>query len=261
MRAWQRAFREGSMIHVVYFTCADHFSELMVSLRSVRAVGLPSGLIGRIYVYCDPNDYFTEAQVKDLGSGIIFRDTADRMSWGGVKTVENELVGFNEIRMEVAPDDLIMNFDSDAMLISQDVLTVAFADKSADVVGHGISHTFMASWDNKLASRPMTFFQGSCYFVRASFVRRMLVFYGANRGEIIKESMNTCFVLADVIPPDVTMTAIARGAGANMRLMSYVVKPEMSVVHLEMTKNDAWSGFGRLMGISAPGRHKVDPPR
>jgi len=244
-------------IHPVYFTCSDHFEELKVSLTVLNSVA--KEFIGNVYIYCDLEDYFKHSQLKALKKicPVIIRKTAAPMSWGGIKTVENELVGFNEIRKEVEESDLILNIDADTVVISKDIFSKAVSDLEADVIGSPVNTHFMASWDNSLRGEKITFQQGSFYFVRAALTLRMIQGYANNRQQILSEVARICFVPHTALPSDVTMSYIFKAIKANIKYYDFMVDSDKSVIHMELTKGLHWKPFGKLMGLQKTGNHVV----
>jgi hypothetical protein len=222
-------------------------------------VALDAQNLGVFYVYCDPGDYFSrhqETELRQICPTIVFRKTAKSMSWGGVNTIENELIGFNQIRKEVDPEDLIMNVDADAVFISSSILE-RVEKSNADLIGHSITHFFEAEWDHSIKSPNITFHQGSCYFLRAKFTKKMAKEYLENSTEIISWVSTTCSVPPRAIPPDVTMGRIASMLNAKIEYTSYIVPKESSIIHLELTKDNYWHSFGRFLGIQQAGKHQV----
>ncbi|MFW5803791.1 MAG: hypothetical protein ACOCWG_01010, partial [bacterium] len=134
-------------IYPVYFTCADHFEELMASLRALSIVG--SELIKKIFIYCDVNDFFQDYQKEQLtkiNNHLDIRKTPASMMWGGIKTIENELYGFSQIKKEIDLNDYIMNVDSDLIMISDNILkqVIDFNGKY-DLIGQAVNMYFKAS--------------------------------------------------------------------------------------------------------------------
>lgn len=82
-------------VHVVYFTCSNHFNEFKASLNSVRTV---ASSLGNIYAYIDVSDPLTNSQIDQL-KGIIVRNTQEPIGWGGTATIESELMAYNGISL------------------------------------------------------------------------------------------------------------------------------------------------------------------
>jgi hypothetical protein len=250
------------VIYPVYFTCSDHYAELKVSLRSLASSlkGLSNfeDKLGAIHIFCDLEDFFSEEQKSNLSQiiPITIKKTIKPMSWGGIKTVENELLGFNQIRKQVNPSDWIMNIDADVIFISSNVFNIVDG-ADADIIGNPATHVFEAEWDRSKKSPVVIFQQGSCYFVRAGFAKELAKCYLKNRKEIISWVCQMCHVPPDAIPPDVTMHRIASQLGANIQYNSYIVEKEKSIIHLELTKDNYWHSFGSLLGIQQCGKHRV----
>jgi hypothetical protein len=242
-----------SNIYPVYFTCADHFDELIVSVNALRTVC--DGKIGDIYIYCDLEDFFSADQVDRLGKCII-KKTAAPMSWGGTNTVENELLGFSEISKEVEAHAYIMNIDADLIFVSSSILDV-ISRASSDIIGQPLTHIFKASWDQSVESPPYTFQQGACYFIRGSFVSDMLQAYGRHREEIISSVCSLCHVPVEAIPPDVTMRRTLEFTNGIVDYIDFFVGKDKSVVHMELTKDSTWGPFGKMMGVERFGAHNV----
>ena len=243
-------------IYPVYFTCSNHYNELTSSINSIVSVCYQ--LTQRIYIYCDIDDYFSQDQIdgiKKICPDVVIRKTESSMSWGGVKTVENELYGFYEISKEI-DDGYIMNVDSDLIFISDAILRHV-SNSESDLIGNLMEVIFVSQLDESIKSDVIRFHQGSCYFIKSNFAKQLIVHYGKNRDAIIDWACRTCSVHYAAIPPDVTISKIAYGANAKIEYVDFFVSNDKSVIHLELTKNDHWSDFGKLMGIQSYGEHRI----
>jgi len=235
-------------IYPVYFTCSDHFEELSLSLKSLKNINYDN--FGTIYIYCDKENFFTEEQIKILNDYEV-RETRSAISWGGIQTIENELLAFNDIRKEIDKDDYIMNIDSDAIIVSSSVFDKVISSK-ADLIGNPLELLFT---DSDQSSFP--FQQGSCYFIRAESTFQLLITYHKQKTEITNYVSTMCNLPIDCIPVDVTISNIAKRCNIKTRYLNFIASDDISVIHMQLTKNDYWKPFGRLIGLNKSGTHQI----
>lgn len=245
-------------VHVIYFTCSDHFSELKASIKSLLNLSLTN--LGKIYIYCDFWDYFSKDEEIILkGYGCIIRKTIERLSWGGIKTVECELYSFGEVLKDegISGDDYIVNIDSDLIFISDKIFKDVESCGNFDLIGNPVDLYFEASWDKSLRSESTRFHQGSCYFLKADFIPKMLRVYGEKRDSIIASIKGLCFVDGKTIPPDVSINLLVNLSGGNIKYINFFVS-DQSVIHLELTKDKRWASFIKTLGIEKTGHHVLN---
>lgn len=244
-------------IHAIYFTCANHYEELKASLKSL--IIITTDWVKTIYIYCDANNFFNEQQLKELRGtnvNIIIRKTYAPMSWGGVKTIELELHAFNEVRKEIHPNDYIMNVDSDLILISDNIFET-IAEMNADIIGQPIDTYFRNEKNPQERSKDVIFQQGSCYFIKASFVLSMIKTYIQDKENIINYICSLCFLSSDYIPPDITMNRISELAKGDIQYVDFFVGNK-SAIHMELTKNNKWIKFAETLGLKSHGDHVIN---
>ncbi|MBF0225410.1 MAG: polysaccharide pyruvyl transferase family protein [Desulfobacterales bacterium] len=146
-------------IHIVYFSCEQHFKYIFLSLKSIEMLSLP--FIGKIYLYFDKRFPLNKSQKKALKNiclDISIRKTKLPMSWGGAKLIINELIAFKEISIETYANDYIAKIDSDVIVISDKIFRKVL-DSSCHIIGQ--------SYTNQL---DFTYTQGGCYFLSVSTV-------------------------------------------------------------------------------------------
>lgn len=241
-------------IYPVYFTCMDHFGEFIISLKSLITVTKPiSDYIGQISIFCDSQDTLSEEQIKKLEEVVGDKQwsmnlTSKPMAWGGTHTIENELEAYEYISSMVNPWDVIMNFDSDAILISNTVMKNALIN-NVDFYGRP-ANVFFGDDPNEA----IQFAQGSCYFVRSGFAPKMLKFYQDNKDAIIQKVCEITKYKPENLPPDVTIDLIAKSCGASIKYDDFMVEENKSIIHLEFTRHDFWKPFSEFIGVE-PGKH------
>lgn len=217
-----------------------------------------------VYVYVDLEDGFSEAQTEKLrkvfiGSEVelIQKQTINPMSWGGYHTVESELHAYKEMA-ENSPNELflIMNVDSDLILLSDSIILKAMSSK-CNVVGHLKDMIFRSSKNLLLFSERTQFFQGSYYFINSCLAPEMYHYYHSHKKEIIDFVCNLTFMPPETIPPDITMTRIVKMLGEPIDYQKFLADENVSAIHLELTKNKHWKSFGKMMGILDSGDHVI----
>jgi hypothetical protein len=155
-------------IYPVYFTCSNHFNELLCSIKSLD--GVKTKNIGNIQIYCDLTDFFNNQQLLELEKyGCVVNKTITPISWGGTCTVENELLAFSKISKQIDSEDYIMNVDSDLIFLQGNIFSKISMCKE-DLIGQPVIFDFHASWNKDINSGNVKFHQGSCYFIKSSFV-------------------------------------------------------------------------------------------
>ena len=155
-----RAQDAPAAIYPLYFSCAADFEYLRLSIRSLTAHG--GGHVGRIYVYEDRKQPFTDTQKLELASEtdcpIAYRRTAAPMRWG-VTLLHNELRAFLNLCRELAEHDFIVKVDSD-VLFTAGWLFPAVLRGGANLVGQPVASLSTHS------RRVVPDVQGGCYFLR-----------------------------------------------------------------------------------------------
>jgi len=234
-------------IYPVYFTCKNHFEELSLSIKALKNISYP---FEKVYIYCDVTDFFTDEQLKQLKEFEV-RKTRSSISWGGIQTIENELLAFNDIRKEIDKDNYIMNIDSDSIIVSDSIFQKV-SRLEAGLIGFPLELFFSESNQESLA-----FQQGSCYFIKSSAVLKLLKTYKDYRKEIIKEICDLTSLPLNSIPADITISKIAEKSKIKRKYLNFMATDDLSVIHLQLTKNDHWKPFGRLLGLNEFGQHHI----
>lgn len=242
-------------IYPIYFTCSNHFNELICSVRSLTNIGCKN--LKQIQVFCDLTDFFDQKQIDELNKySCVVKKTLVPLSWGGTNIIESELLAFSQTSKEINSNDYIMNIDSDLIFIYEDILNI-ISNSSEDLIGQPISFVFHASWNNHLCSDITHFHQGACYFVKASFATKLLATYYKNKQTIVDLIKKTCFVPENTIPPDVTVHTAMKMANGTFKGINFFVENK-SVIHLELTKDKRWIPFAKTLGINSIGKHSTN---
>lgn len=147
-------------IHFAYFTCEKHFEYLLLSLKSLeKLIG-----IGKVFINLDKRDNFSEDQkqrIQSLNLDITISKTKYKMSWAGVKVIDNEITAFKEISEKIKSDDFICKIDSDVIFISDEIIKKVIES----------DELFIGNEMNYL--KGINYFQGGCYFIHKSIIPKL----------------------------------------------------------------------------------------
>jgi len=242
-------------IHAAYFTCSDHFNELLVAVKSL--VGVHEGMVKSIYAYCSKTDPFTPEQKQKLENlGVMCRETVHTMSWGGEYTVLNLLSGFKEISEAIDPDDYIMNIDSDTIFLSSKVLKDAVSS-TEDFLGEKTINVYINPYNPSEKSKPFVYLHGSCFFVKGSLAKKMLQVYIDNKDSIFGTIKTLTYTEDCFVPPDHQVNLTAIKCKATIKTLGKINVPrDQSILHMELTKDDHWINIMKLLDIKT-GSHQI----
>lgn len=213
-------------IHLVYFSCGHHFSNLLYSLKSLELLNI--SLLGKVYVYIDRNDTLSkeqEAMVYDLHLSILIAFTRYPMARSGLNVILNELIAFELITEACDSSDYIGKVDSDILFVSDSVFDkVSLSSK--DMYGEKIFNGFQ-------------FVQGGCYFIAVKAIPRLLVsplFYALDYLYGVKNINELTLVPEDaVIYLLMKIASVSIGYGKYMDQAPLDVRTKMDVFEKEIS--------------------------
>jgi len=166
-------------IHCLYFVCGRHFECLLISLKSLRTVGLEC--IGTVYLYVDKDDAFTSVQVDLLHRLIprlVIRESDNKTTGLGGQAIANEVGVFLEVGKEINPEDYLAKIDSDILFVSGNVFHDVL-QSGDDAFGHICDY-----WE------PFLFFQGGCYFIKGCLLSEFRDFDSSIMPTVLAEMNN-----------------------------------------------------------------------
>ena len=152
-------------IHLLYFVCGRHFQCLLISLQSLRRVGIEC--IGTVYLYVDRDDFFTDAQIDLLHRLIprlVIRESDNKTTGLGEQAIANEVAVFVEVGKEIGAHDYLAKVDSDILFVSGEIFHEVL-QSGEDAVGELCDY-----WE------PFLFFQGGCYFIKGQLIASLSTF-------------------------------------------------------------------------------------
>jgi hypothetical protein len=141
------------LIHHIYFSCGRHFEFLLRSVRSL--VALDSAFTGKIYIYVDRDDCFTQEQLRRLTEcswALVLRKSQTVHGYGRT-TINVEIPCLRDVAMENDPQSFVAKTDSDIIFISDHIFE-AVTSSAAGIAGEAVQNF-----------HPFLFTSGGCYFL------------------------------------------------------------------------------------------------
>jgi len=209
-------FLKPARMHFVFFSCVAHFDYLLQSVRSLAETGFPQ--TGKIYLYLDKNDFFSEEQAAALRSGcggknLILRKTKHPMAWGGAGVIVNELEAFREIENDMGPGDYLAKADSD-VLFSSDAIFKKVMESGMDLVGQKTTNEYAAR------NSGGEWMQGGLFFMRrpavAALSRRPVLFQFFETLKRTSRGITDC-------PEDAFLFFLCSRLGLKIEMMRYML--------------------------------------
>jgi hypothetical protein len=154
-----------SKIHLLYFVCGRHLQCLLISLQSLRRVGIEC--IGTVYLYVDRDDFFTKSQIDllhQLIPRLVIRESDNKTTGLGEQAIANQVGVFLEVGKEIGADDYLAKIDSDILFVSGEIFHEVL-QSGEDAVGELCDY-----WE------PFLFFQGGCYFIKGHLISAFSTF-------------------------------------------------------------------------------------
>ena len=233
----------ADQVHLIYFSCRQHFEYLQASLRSMERLGSP--WVGKVFVFMDCDHPLTEAQVgtleQEVTRPLAITQTKHAMAWGGPYVIANERIAFDQVAKQVGPDDYIAKVDSDLIFLSDRTLAEVI-ETGADMLGQpNLNGCFRYT-------------QGGCYFLKASFVPGLVA--QPPEGEIESVARRLGHERANC-PEDAVIYSLARRRGGRIRFRSFYLplyklgriseadRERFSVVHFEGCRREMLNVMAR----------------